>query len=134
MLSDIFSQPQKAEIENKSYFFEYNHASLAMLEKRTNKSPYEIYDCIIEKNKIMLNDSIALTVCAMQKNHNTQDILDMENLLRENPGVWYDIKEAVVLSFIAPMTPPSIVNAINTNENSKKKIQKHKSSKQNMIG
>ena len=129
MLSDIFSQPQKAKIDDFICFFEYNHAALAMLEKRTNKSPYEIYDCIIEKNKIMLNDSIALTVCAMQKHHATNDILNIENLLREKPGIWYDIKEAVILSFVAPMTPPSVFKEISTKENLKKKTQKTKTQK-----
>lgn len=126
MLSDILNQPLTATIEEKEYSFEYDHASLAALEKRTGKSPYEIYDMLIAKNQVMLSDSFALLSCAMLKHHDKEDILDLEDKLRSHPGLWYEIKEAVVGAFAAPMLPPEIIRNLETKtkETPKKKARK----------
>ena len=134
MLSDIFNQPQKATIENKEYLFEYNHAALAALEKRTGKSPYEIYDTLMTKNQVMLNDSVAMVSCAMLKSHTTEEILKIEEKLQTHPGLWYEIREPVISSFIIPMLPHEIMRKLEEKENAKKKQKQKTSKKKNMSG
>ena len=129
MLADIFTQPQKVKINSKEYSFQYDHASLAMLEKRTRKSPYEIYDLLISQNQVMISDSIALVACAMLKFHSTEEILDMEEQLRQQPGLWHEVKEPVIAAFLAPMMPPKILRKMEADERSKKKPVKKKSKK-----
>ena len=132
MLTDIFNQPQKTTIEDKEYFFEYDHASLAALEKRTGKSPYEIYDTLMTKNQVMLNDSVAMVTCAMLKAHTPDEILKIEEKLQTHPGLWYEIRESVISAFIIPMLPPEIMRKLE--ENTKKKQNRKTSKKKNMNG
>ena len=124
MLEDIFEEPQKVVVDNKEYTFEYNHAALAMLEKKTGKSPYEIYEKLMGENAIMLTDSLAIVVCGALKHHSKEEILELENKLREHPGLWYQIKEPVIASFIFPMLPPKVLSEILPQKKSTKKQRK----------
>ncbi len=122
MLKDIFNSPQIATIDGKDYKFEYNHAAYAILENKTQKSAYDFYDLFMSNKEIMIKDALVIVTCAMQKHHKPKDILKFEENLRNYPGLWQEIKEAVISAFIIPLLPPQILKESKLFENSKKKI------------
>lgn len=128
MLEDILNTAQKKTIEGKEYSFEFNHSALALLQKETGKSPYEIYEAFMIHNSIMLEDSAALVGCAMLKHHNDEEIKEIKEKMQNYPGFWYELKEPVVTSFIMPMLPPEILQKTfeSAKITPKKKVKKAK--------
>lgn len=119
MLTDILTTPQNIDIEGKIYSFEFNHASLAVLEKETNKSVYEIYDILIKNNSLTLDDSLAMLYAGMLKHHSKEDILKTRNDVENYPGLFSQFKEALLTAFLMPMMPPEILLEF---ANDKKKV------------
>lgn len=125
MIQDILNTPQKAQIEDKTYLFEFDHFALANLEKSVNKSAYEIYDILMSKNALTLNESISMIHAGMIKHHCDDEIVELTRKVQQYPGLFKSFKESLVTAFILPMSPPEILREFC----SKKKALKTKKKK-----
>lgn len=109
MITDILNQPQKLEIEDKTYLFEFDHLALAALEKKTGKSIYEIYNNLVQKKSLTHKESIALLETGMFKHHSEKEIDALKNRLIEYPGFFSVVKHTLTMAFSVPMMPPEIL-------------------------
>lgn len=123
MLQDIIQQPTKGYTVEKEYLFEFDHAALAAVENRTQKSIYEIYDNIVCNKGVRQSEAHALTACAMLKHHTNEEIAEMSANLQKVQGLWEDIKYPVLVSFVKSLFPPQILFKIQ-NESKKKEPAK----------
>ena len=109
MLTDILHSLHKVVIGEKTYEFEFDHLSYAMLEKQTHKSIYEFYDDLLVKHNILFQETYAFIAAGLLKHHTDKDVIDLQNKLRQNPGIWQTIKKSVCSAFIDPLLPPEIL-------------------------
>ncbi len=109
MINDILNEPQKIEIEDKIYLFEFDHLALASLEKKTGKSIYEIYDNLLQKKPLTHKESIALLETGMFKHHSENEIEILKKRLIEYPGFFSVVKATLTMAFSLPMMPPEIL-------------------------
>ena len=109
MLTDILNEPQKLEIEDKTYLFEFDHLALAALEKKINKSVFLIYDTLSCGGSLTIDDSLSLLTTGMLKHHSEKEIEVLKNRIKEYPGFFNIIKDSLFSAFIMPMMPPDIL-------------------------
>ena len=109
MITDILNEPQKLEIEDKTYLFEFDHLALAALEKKTGKSIYEIYNNLVQKKPLTHKDSISLLETGMFKHHSEKEIDTLKKRLIEYPGFFSVVKHKLTMAFSVPMMPPEIL-------------------------
>ncbi len=109
MINDILNEPQKIEIEDKIYLFEFDHLALASLEKKTGKSIYEIYDNISCGGSLTFDGSLSLLTAGMMKHHSEKEIDVLKDRIKEYPGFFNIIKDSLFSAFIIPMMPPEIL-------------------------
>lgn len=112
MLKDILNDKHDVVVEGTKYSFEFDHAGYAALEKQTGKSIYEFYDTLMSTNNISYTESLSFVYTGLLKHHSTDEICRFQELLRNNPGIWNSIKEAVCSSFIVPLLPPEILRHV----------------------
>ena len=121
MIQDILTTPQKAQIDDKTYFFEFNHLALATLEKNTRKSAYEIYDILIEKNALTIDESVALLYAGMLKHHSDKEIIELTQRVQEYPGLFKSLQESLITAFVLPMMPPEVLREFSSKKKEVKK-------------
>lgn len=130
MIQDILNTPQKAEIDGKTYLFEFDHFAFAAFEKNTHKSAYEMYDLLIEKNALKIDESIALLYAGMLKHHSDEEIFELTKKVEQYPGLFKNLQESLITAFVLPMMPPQVLREFQF----KKKDKMTKSQAQDMTG
>ena len=124
MPHDIYQEPQKITIDEKTYSFEFDHNSYALFERLTRKSIYELYKSFINQEEIMYQDTLPIIHCAMKKHHSEKEINILQEKLKKSPNLWHEISNQIIIAFVNPLLPPKMLKEMETQNNSKKKTQK----------
>lgn len=109
MKTDILNKPQTVKIDSKDYKFIYDYETLSELETIFGLGVYQIYDLLMSKKGLTLDESVKVLKCSLMRNHTSEEIEELESKIKEHPGIWLKVKEAVIASFILPLMPPEIL-------------------------
>ena len=125
MLEDIFNVPTEIVINGKNYKAEYDFKSYATLQTLTGKGFYKLYDLLMVKNDLRLEDSIEIICCAFLKHHSTNDVAQIREYLTNNLYAIKDLNAQVIGAFILPMLPPEIMDTVKeVKKKTKQKLKK----------
>lgn len=125
MLEDIFNVPTEIVINDKNYKAEYDLKSYATLQTLTGKGFYKLYDLLMVKNDLRLEDSIEIICCAFLKHHSTNDVAQIREYLTNNLYAIKDLNAQVIGAFILPMLPPEIMDTVKeVKKKTKQKLKK----------
>ena len=125
MLEDIFNVPTEIVINDKNYKAEYDFKSYATLQTLTGKGFYKLYDLLMVKNDLRLEDSIEIICCAFLKHHSTNDVAQIREYLTNNLYAIKDLNAQVIGAFILPMLPPEIMDTVKeVKKKTKQKLKK----------
>ena len=125
MLEDIFNVPTEIVINDKNYKAEYDLKSYATLQTLTGKGFYKLYDLLMVKNDLRLEDSIEIICCAFIKHHSTNDVAQIREYLTNNLYAIKDLNAQVIGAFILPMLPPEIMDTVKeVKKKTKQKLKK----------
>jgi hypothetical protein len=121
MKNDITNHPQKVVADKKEYTLEFNYSSLSELENQTQKGVYQIYDAILDGNRLTLDEMLKLLGCGLLKHHSAGEIEELKSKIICNPGLLMKLKQSAATAFMLTLLPPEILNK--TQRNSKKKTK-----------
>lgn len=84
MFKEIFISPCFITINNNIYTCEYDHKSINVLEKYSQKGFYEIYSNFIQNKNLSKNEIINIISVSVLKHHNFSGVQEVKNALLKN--------------------------------------------------
>lgn len=122
MINDILNKPTELKIEDKIYTLEFDNKAYGLLEQKTGKGIFQIFDSVINST-LGFSDYIEIAVCGLNKHHKKSEINDVKCKLEKSPYLVMQNMPAICTSYIVPLTPPEVMKKAKMND---KKGQKKK--------
>lgn len=120
MITDILNKPLKLDIEGNCYNLEFDNKAYGMLEQEISKGIFQIYDAVIEST-LNLEQYISIVTCGLLKHHKEQEIKEIKSQLEQKPYLVIQNIPSICGAYLAPLTPPEIMQQALKKEGSKKK-------------